>query len=243
MSGSKINRIEAAEIGIYQDDLEMLLDYYDVTRKQRLELTAIARNAEQRGCLRMRNPHLPDDSQTWCDIEDEATALSQYEPMMIPGLLQTAEYARAITIALGNDLSEREIEALVSRRLAGQSLLTKERPVLLHAIVEESVLSRPLANEGASARQLRHLIDTASRPNVTLQVLPIEAGLHPGLGGAFAVVQYDDEPSLVCLENTLMSTFVDEDSQIEAYTVVWDKLLRIARPAEESIEILRKLIV
>lgn len=243
MSGSKINRIEAAEIGIYQDDLEKLLDHYQVSRKRRAELLEIARSAEQRGWLRLRNPNLPDDLLTWTDFEDEATALRLYEPMTVPGLLQTAEYARAIISATGTGLSESQTDALVTTRLARQSLLSREHPIQLHVIVEETILTRPFGGNGVLGRQLRHLVDAAAQPNVTFQVLPTEAGLHPGVTGAFVVLEYDDGPSLVCLEHMLVSHFLEEDEQIEAYASAWGVLEGLARPPEESVDVVRKLTV
>jgi transcriptional regulator with XRE-family HTH domain len=243
MSGSKINRIEAAEIGIYQDDLEKLLDHYRVSRKRRTDLLTIARNAEQRCWMRMRNPNLPADLLTWTDFEDEATALRLYEPMTVPDLLQTAEYARAITAATGTGLTESQRDALVTTRLARQSLLTKEHPLRLHAIVEETILTRPFGDNGVLGRQLRHLVDAASQPNVVFQVLPTDAGLHPGVNGAFVVLEYDDGPSLVCLEHLLVSHFLEEEEQIQAYAIAWDVLVKLARSPEESVEIVRKLTV
>ncbi|MEV0049226.1 helix-turn-helix transcriptional regulator [Saccharopolyspora shandongensis] len=243
MSGSKLNRIEAAEIGIYQDDLEKLLDYYRVPKKRRVELLDIARHAEQRGWLRMRNANLPADWQAWSDFEDEATALLQYEPLMIPGLLQTPEYARAVIEATGGGLSDDEVDALVASRISRQSVLTKRQPLRLHVLVEEDALNRPFGDAGALARQLRHLEDIATRPNITLQLLPAEAGLHAGLHGAFVVLEYDDEPSLVWLENQLASVFLEEDEQIEGYLASWNDMVVRAHTADESAELIGKMVV
>lgn len=243
MSGSKINRIEAAEIGIYRDDLEKLLDHYRVPRARRAELLDIASAAEQRGWLRLRNPDLPADLVTWTDFEDEATALRLYEPMTMPGPLQTAEYARAVIAATGPGLTERQIDALVTTRLARQVLLSREQPLRLHAIVEETILTRPFGETGLLGRQLRHLVDAAAAPNVVFQVLPTEVGLHPGVRGGFIVLEDDDGPSLVCLEHLLASQFLEADEQIEAYTTAWDVLAGLARSPEESVEVVRKLTV
>jgi hypothetical protein len=169
--------------------------------------------------------------------------LRLYEPMTVPGLLQTAEYARAVIAATGTGLTESRIDALVTTRLARQGLLSKEQPLRLHVIVEEAILTRPFGDDGVLGRQLRHLVDAASQPNVVFQVLPTEAGLHPGVNGAFVVLEYDDGPSLVCLEHMLVSHFLEEDEQIEAYATAWDLLVRLARSPEESVEVVRKLTV
>ncbi|WP_268248641.1 helix-turn-helix domain-containing protein [Saccharothrix coeruleofusca] len=240
MSGSKISRIETSEIGIYLDDLEKLLDFYEVDRAQRVELLDLARNAEQRNLLRMHNSNLPEDWQTWADFEDEAGSLLFYEPLMIPGLLQTPEYARAIIHATGHDLTEERIDALVSSRMGRQGLLTRSNPLKLEAIVEQGVFERPFGEPGAHARQLRHIADMSERPNVTVRVLPSGAGLHAGLNGAFVILEYDEEPSLVLLENKIASLFLDEPEQIEVYEAVWSELRKLAHEPGETAELLRQ---
>ncbi|QTR05446.1 helix-turn-helix domain-containing protein, partial [Saccharothrix algeriensis] len=228
MSGSKISRIETSEIGIYMDDLEKLLDFYGVTKKERVYLLDLARHAEQRGLLRMNNAHLPEDWQAWTDFEDEASTLLNYEPLVIPGLLQTAEYARALIRATGHALSEEEVDALVASRRVRQGLLTRSRPVRLHAVIEQGVLDRPFGAPGTNARQMRHLADAAQLPNITVQVLPTTAALHPGLNGPFVILEYDDDPSLVLLENKVASLFLDDDDQIEVFEKTWSTLVGLA---------------
>jgi transcriptional regulator with XRE-family HTH domain len=242
MSGSKINRVEAAEIGIYQDDLEKLLDHYRVPKRRRVELLDIARNAEQRRWLRMRNPNLHDDWQTWSDFEDEATTLLHYDPLTVPGLLQTPEYARAIIEATGRGLTDRQIDALVASRMSRQGLLTRSDPVRLCTVIEEDVFTRPFGGEGALTRQIRHLIAAAEQPNVAIQMLPTDVGLHQGLGGPFIVLEYDDEPSLVWLENTLAGVFLEEDEQIDGYKAIWETLASHARTPEDSLKLMHKMV-
>lgn len=243
MSGSKINRIETCEIGIYLDDLEKLLDFYQVTQQRRVELLDIARHAEQRSWLRTRNAHFPADWQTWSDFEDEATGLRHYEPLGIPGLLQTSEYATSIIRATGGSLSNREVDELVSSRMARRGLLSKTQPLELHVILEESVLTRPFGDSGALARQLRHLSDEATRPNVTVQVLPTDVSFHAAMAGAFILLEYDDEPSLVWLEQLSSSLFLEEEEHLDLYRTAWEQLSTIAFPPEKTVEYLRHLAV
>jgi hypothetical protein len=177
------------------------------------------------------------------DARDEASALLQYEPLMIPGLLQTPEYARAVIEATGGGLSDYEVDALVTSRIARQGVLAKRQSVRLHVLVEEGVLNRPFGDDGALARQLRHLADIATRPNIILQVLPTDAGLHAGLHGAFVVLEYDEEPSLVWLENQLASVFLEEDEQIDGYLASWSNMISRARTSAESIDLIRGMVV
>ncbi|MGM1064237.1 helix-turn-helix domain-containing protein [Saccharothrix sp. Mg75] len=242
MSGSKISRIETSGIGVYLDDLEKLLDFYGVDRKQRVELLDLARHAEQRGLLRMNTPKLHEDWQTWVDFEDEASSLLHYQPLVIPGLLQTSEYTRWIIAATGHDLPENRIDALIASRMARQGLLSRRNPLVLHTIIEQSAVERPFGESGEHKRQVRHLIDAAERPNITIQVIPTGSGFHGGLSGPFVVLEYDEEPSLVLLENKVASLFLDEDEHIEVYEKTWAELRELACSEEDTAAYLRGII-
>jgi hypothetical protein len=239
MSSSKISRVETCDSGIYIDDVEKMLAFYEIGGIRKLEILDLARHAEQRGWLRVQGPNLPDDWQTWVDFESEATALSSYEPLMMPGLLQTAEYARAIIQATGSDFSDDQLDTMVTSRLSRQGLLSRSRPLTLHVIIEEGVLTRPIGDRSALARQLNHLADAAARPNISVRVLPTDAGLHSGLNGPFVIMDYDQEPSLVLLENKVASLFLDEDEQIETYSASWDELVMLSHDDDASIEVIR----
>lgn len=241
MSGSKISRIETSGMGIYLDDLEKLLYYYKVARKQRVELLDLARHAEQRGLLRVNNQNLPEDWQTWADFEDEASSLLFYEPLVIPGLLQTPEYARSIIKATGHGLTNPQVDALVASRMARQGLLSRNPPLKLSVIIEQGVLERPFHDQGAQRRQIRHLIDAGERPNITVRVVPTDAELHGGLSGPFVILRYDEDPSLVLLENKVASLFIDEDDQIEVFEATWAALRRLAYTPEETLDYLKGL--
>lgn len=238
LSPSKVSRMESAEIGFYIDDLEKLLDLYRVSPQRRVELMDVARHAEQRGWLRMNNPNLPHDWQTWVDFEDEASGLQQYASLTVPGLLQTPEYARAVIEATGNGLAPEEIDALVTSRMARQGLLSRAEPLHLHVVVNESALAQPFGTDGAQARQLRRLLDSAVQRHVAIQVLPVEAGLHPGLAGSFTILQYDHEPSLVLLENNVSSLFLDEEEHIGVYARNWQHLVEMAHETDQSLDVI-----
>jgi hypothetical protein len=187
----------------------------------------------------MSNANLPEDWQTWVDFEDEASGLLNYEPLMIPGLLQTPEYARSIIKATGHSLSDGEVDSLVASRMARQGLLNRTQPLRLHAIIEQSVLERPFGDPGALARQHRHLLNAGERPNITIQVVPTKAELHAGLNGPFVILEYDDDPSLVLLENKVTSQFLDEEEQIQVFEAAWIELCDLAYNVDETAEFLR----
>ncbi len=241
MSGSKISRVESAESGIYLDDVEKLLDFYGVTKKQRVYLLDLARHAEQLGLLRINNTNLPEDWQTWADFEDEAGSLLHFQPLVIPGLLQTAEYARTLIKATGHGLTDDQVDALVASRIARQGLLNRANPLRFHVIIDQSAVERPFGGPGAHARQVRHLADISELDNVTVQVLPTAAGLNAGLNGPFVILEYDDDPSLVLLENKISSIFLDEPEQIEVFEAMWSDLRELALGSGETVEFLKRL--
>ncbi|WP_258347707.1 helix-turn-helix domain-containing protein [Saccharopolyspora gregorii] len=243
MSGSKINRVETCEIGIYLDDLERLLDYYRLPAERRVELLDIARHAEQRSWLRTRNAHFPADWQTWSDFEDEATGLRQYEPLTIPGLLQTPEYARSVIAATGGALSGDEVDDLVAHRMARQQLLSRRSPFNLHVILEECVLVRNFHTHGCGARQLRHIAHEAERENVIVQIVPANVGIHAGMAGAFILLDYGQDPCSVWLEQLVSSLFLDDEEHVEMYQATWENLVHVALDPEQSRDRLRQMAV
>jgi uncharacterized protein DUF5753/helix-turn-helix protein len=239
MSSSKISRVETCDNAVYLDDVEKILDFFQVQGARRVEILDLARHAEQRGWLRMQGPDLPQDWQTWVDFEAEASALCMYQPLTIPGILQTSEYAQAIIRATGSNLSDDQVDTLVTSRMSRQSLLSRSRPLKLHVVIEENVLTRPIGDPDALGRQLNNLADSAARANITVRILPTDAGLHCGLNGPFVVMDYDDEASLVLLENKVSSLFLDEQDEIDAYTTSWHEVLRLAHDDDASVEVIR----
>jgi transcriptional regulator with XRE-family HTH domain len=241
-SNSKISRMEDSKVPIFIDDLETLLDFYRVSKARRTELLDVARHAQERNWLRINNPNLPHDWQVWEDFELEARALLNFELSMIPGLLQTPEYARTIIAATGRGLSEAEVDGLVASRMSRQNLLTLTRPVRLHAIIDQQALDRSFGNQNVVVQQIQHLIRMIDRPNVGVQLLPTDAGLHSGLNGPFVLMHYAEDASLVLLENKVASMFLDEDEQIETYDAVWGELSALAYDEVESLEYFRALV-
>ena len=240
-SNSKISRMEDSKVPIFIDDLETLLDFYRVSKARRTELLDVARHAQERNWLRINNPYLPHDWQVWEEFELEARALNYFELSVVPGPLQTPEYARAIITATGRGLPEAEVDGLVASRMSRQNLLTLSRPVRLQAIIDEHALERPFGDREVVAQQIQHLIRMVDRPNISVQLLPTDAGLHSGLNGPFVLMHYQDEASLVLLENKVASMFLDEDEQIETYEAVWGELSALAYDEVETLDFFRAM--
>ena len=216
VSASRVSRWETAAAGIRVEELERLLDHYRVPPPSREALLDAARRAVGRGGR--------GDRPEWVDFEEDAAALRNYEPLLVPALLQTAEYARAIIRETGPELSHAEVDAATARRMARQNTLTRTKPALLDVLVDQSVLDRPFGDPGTHRRQLRRLADLAELPNVSVRVIPTAAGLHPGLTGPFAIVDHVEETSLVLLETRLSTVVLDDEERVEAFEKTWNAL-------------------
>ncbi|MGH3693503.1 MAG: helix-turn-helix domain-containing protein [Pseudonocardiaceae bacterium] len=242
ISASKISRIETGRIGLQVDEVAALLGFYQVAKPLREELLELVRRAAEPGWWQVQGSRLPELWQELNDFERAATAIVNYEPLLIPGLLQTADYAGALIAAANPALSEDEVESRVALRTTRQALLGRPRPPRLLALIEEGVLRRVVGDPGLMRRQVRHLEDSATRPNVIVQVVPTAAGAHPGLGGPFAILEFDRDPTLVYLENRRGSAILDEDEDITETTIALQHLQRIALSPEDTLDLLAEVI-
>jgi uncharacterized protein DUF5753/helix-turn-helix protein len=238
ISASKISRIETGQIGLQADEVAALLGFYQVAKPLREELLELVRRAAEPGWWQVQGSRLPELWQELIDFERSATAITNYEPLLIPGLLQTADYAGALIAAANPALSGDEVETRVAARTARQALLGRAHPPRLLAMLEEGVLRRVIGDPGLMRRQVRHLEDAATRPNVTVQVVPTAAGAHPGLEGPFVLLEFDGDPTLVYLENRRGSAFLEEDDDIAETTIALQHLQRIALSPDDWLDLL-----
>jgi transcriptional regulator with XRE-family HTH domain len=176
--------------------------------------------------LRLRNLPFPASFRSFAPHEAEAATLSTYQHSLIPGLLQTPEYARAVLETKPNS-SEDEIENLVAGRLARQSVLGRDDPPapLLYALVDEGALKRPVAPPAVMHDQLVHLVSLSKKPNLTIQVVPYDAGGHSGLLGAFVIADRPSAARIVFIEDVVGGR-VSEDAATVAEVVLRFNALR-----------------
>jgi transcriptional regulator with XRE-family HTH domain len=238
ISASKISRIETGRIGLQADEVAALLGFYQVAKPAREDLLELLRRAAEPGWWQVQGSRLPELWQELIDFERSATAIINYEPLLIPGLLQTADYAGALIAAANPALSEDEVETRVAARTTRQALLGRPRPPRLLALLEEGVLRRLVSDPGLMRRQVRHLEDAATRSNVTVQVVPTAAGAHPGLGGPFVILEFDGDPTLVYLENRRGSAILEEEDDIAEATMALQHLQHIALSSDDSLALL-----
>ena len=244
-SGSKISRMELGRVSFKERDVEDLLDLYGVDEEEAKALVALARQANSPGWWHKYSDVLPDWFQVYVGLEEAALLIRLYEVQFVPGLLQTADYARAV-IRLGlPSASADEVERRVGLRLARQEVLKKESGgPRLWAVVDEAALRRPIGGGEVMRAQLVRLIEAAREPNITLQVVPFRSGGHAAEAGAFTVMRFPevDLPDVVYLEHLTSALYLDKREDVEKYTEVMERLSVEGESPERTIEILSGML-
>lgn len=240
-STTKISRMETGERGLYVDDVSALLGLYRVPTIHREQLLDLVRNGADPNWWQLKPSDLPNEWRDLMALEAEATHIANFEPLVVPGLLQTAEYATALMAGINNELSEPEIRALVATRMGRQTLLTKRNAPTLHTILDEMVLRRPVGEPGVMKRQLLHLLVCAQRPNITLRVVPFSAGATPGLEGSLVILDLADGRSVVHLETRRAGGFLSEEPHIRGTKVALQRLRALALAPDESVRLIASI--
>ncbi|MEU3413725.1 MULTISPECIES: helix-turn-helix domain-containing protein [unclassified Streptomyces] len=239
---SKVSRIETGASGVKPADLRLLLDAYGVRDRHLRELLLILAGSEETsGRNRWWHAYrgvLPPTYRDFISLESQASAMRTLETTVVPGLLQTAEYARAVTRAAVKDLDEDRLDTLVEVRLARQDVLRSDPPLALSAVLDEAVLRREVGGPGVMARQRRRLMEAARLPQVRLQVLPFTAGAHIGLTGPFVIFSFPSTSDLdvVVLDQLTSSLYLERKEDLMAYSEAFSTLQFHALSPEDSLD-------
>ncbi|MGW2029335.1 MULTISPECIES: helix-turn-helix domain-containing protein [Streptomyces] len=239
---SKVSRIETGASGVKPADLRLLLDAYQVRDAHLRELLLMLAGSDDAGG-RHRWWHayrgvLPPTYRDFISLESQASAMRTLETTVVPGLLQTPEYARAVTRAAVKDLDEDRLDTLVEVRLARQDVLRSDPPLVLSAVLDEAVLRREVGGPQVMARQLERLTEAARLPQVRLQVLPFAAGAHVGLTGPFVIFSFPSTSDLdvVVLDQLTSSLYLERKEDLMAYSEAFNTLQFHALSPEESLD-------
>jgi transcriptional regulator with XRE-family HTH domain len=237
-SHSKISRLETGRVGFKDRDIADLLTFYGVTDEQEREaMRALARRANAQGWWHDYSDILPGWFEAYVGLEEAATQIRAYEIQFVPGLLQTKDYARAVTLLGHAAAPAREIDRRVSLRMARQVVLTRADPPNVWAVLDEAVLRRPVGGADVMRAQLKHLLELARQPNVTIQVVPFQAGGHAAAGGPFSILRFAerDLPDVVYLEQLTSAVYLDKPEIIDNYLMVMERLcMEAATPAASA---------
>lgn len=240
-SQSKISRIETGHSSVTTRDVRDMLGIYGVDGQDVDELVEIARAARQKGWW---HPYSAVLVGAYVGLEAAAKSIRAYEQQVVPGLLQTPEYAHAMIRAARPDFTEEEVSNRVRVRMARQSLLTRQDDsISFWVVLDESVLSRPVGGDDVMRMQLRRLAEAASMQNVTMQVLPFEAGAHAGMDGTFAILDFPEpgDSDVVYAENATGGLFLEKNDELRKYALIFDNIQAAALSPERTAKLIAEL--
>jgi transcriptional regulator with XRE-family HTH domain len=230
-SESKLSRIETARTGISEADLDRLLATYDV-RDERLR--DLARRGRARAWWTPYRSSVPDPYDEYVALEAEAVVMAEWEAQVVPGLLQTDEYARAV-IEAGADIADVDTaHRRLALRMARQAVLNRDEPPALCAVLDESVLCREIGGREVLDRQLQHLFDVSHRPGVELLVLPFDSGAHAALTESFVIFDFatGSRSPVVHSESLTGGQFRTRPAEVLLYRQAFEDLRRRALPVD-----------
>ncbi|MEV7228360.1 helix-turn-helix transcriptional regulator [Polymorphospora sp. NPDC051019] len=239
-SSSKISRIETGHTSATPRDVADMLGIYGVVGPEGEELVQIAREARQKGWW---HPYSTVLTGAYVGLEAAARSVRAYEQQVVPGLLQTGDYAKAMIRSARPDITAEEVERRVRVRLQRQSLLIQDDPIEVWVVLDEAVVSRPVGGDEVMRAQLARLVEAADLPNVTLQILPFEVGAHAGMDGTFTILDFAEalDPGVVYAENATGGLFLEKAEELRKYVFIFDHIRAAALRPEESVAAIAKL--
>ncbi len=243
---SKLIRIENGSVNISTNDLKAILQHYKITDEGRIaELVSLSRSARERSWWSMYRDSAPPRLLQLIEYEAAAFIARNFQPLVVPGLLQTEEYARMSTLQLDPKMSASRVEASIEIRMKRQELLKRADAPLLFFIMDEAVVRRVVGGMAMMRRQLERMIEVSDLANVTIEIVPFSAGLLPGLQGQFLIYEFPDatDDDVLYLEDgrgTLLTR--DNTDEVLKLREEFERLREASLGPEGSIEFLRTLV-
>lgn len=241
---SKISRIENGHQGIHKLELEAMLEMYGAQDERlRTALTTLSRESRKKDWWQQYGEILGPDLQNHLSMEADAARIHAYQPLLIPGLLQTPDYARAL-FESHKARSEEQIESLVSVRMARQKITQGESPTQFVCVLDEAVLHRLVGGRKVMEGQLRRLLDIDNPPQLAVQVIPFDQGWHAGLHGGFSIFSYPDPMDLdiVHFEYLDGALLLEEDATVAKYRLAFDQLRSSALSSRQTRDLISRLL-
>jgi transcriptional regulator with XRE-family HTH domain len=242
---SKISRLERGRTTAKQRDVADLLSLYGVTGEtEREELLEMARRASAQDWWQQYTDILPRWFEPYIGLERAASVIRSYEVQFVHGLLQTEDYARAVIMISNAHAPAEEIDRRVSMRIKRQQLLTQPDAPEVWAVLDEAALRRSPGDPAVMHGQLQHLLELTDLPNVTLQIVPFDAGPHAAAGGPFSILRFPepDLPDVVYLEQLNSALYLDQPGDVANYLTIMDQLCVQAETGASSRKIIRALL-
>ncbi|TLS46246.1 helix-turn-helix domain-containing protein [Streptomyces montanus] len=237
VSQSKISRLENGRRSISQRDVRDLCGVYEVEDHRIVEsLMQMAKDSRQQGWWHSFGD-IP--YSVYIGLETDAASLRVYDPLVVPGLLQTRSYAEALITGALPEAAPGDIDKRVQVRLRRQERISdQETPLRLWAVLDEAALRRAVGNEQVMIEQLEHLTEMSQVPHVTVQVIPFTMGAHPGVSGQYAILEFPDaaDSSVVYIEGVTSDLYLEKANDVQKYSVMYEHLRAQALNADQSRE-------
>ncbi|HEU0086263.1 MAG TPA: helix-turn-helix transcriptional regulator [Pseudonocardiaceae bacterium] len=249
-SETKIWRIETGLTGLRSLDVETICRIYGAPPELTEALMALAKETKARGWWQAYGDVIPEYFDVYIGLEEAASHLAWYEAELVPGLLQTEDYARTLIRVGKPGVDEAEIERRVSVRMARQALLTRVTAApRLDVVLNEAILRRPVGSAQVMVRQLERLVEAGELPNVSIRVMPFAAGLHHGiLSGPFVILRFpldsngqDTEPPTVYVEGFTGALYLDKPHEIDRYAAAFTNIREPALDERASRELISQV--
>jgi transcriptional regulator with XRE-family HTH domain len=240
-STSTIFRIETGRSRPQPGNVKVLLDLYGVSEPERDGLIQLTRDARRPGWWHSFRDVLPNPYEVYIGFEAGAASIRNFEPVVVPGLLQTEEYARQMSRGGPRELDRDEIERRVQVRVERQRILVREDRPRLWAVIDEAVIRRVVGSPEVMHEQLLHLVEAAEQGRTTLQVVPFGAGAHAGTTGPFIVLDFPEptDPAVVYVETLAGDIYLEARPDVERYTLAFDRLLAAALHPDDSMRLVQ----
>jgi transcriptional regulator with XRE-family HTH domain len=235
-SGSKVSRIETAKQIASPDDVRELVTLYALSPDEIEKYVAIARKAKERDWWHRYDDVLPEWFESYLGLEAEASKINTYESDLVPGLLQTEQYAAAVLGAFPLRTTPEEMERAVDLRRARQARLADSNPLILDVVISETVLRRAIGGPAVMRQQLEHLTEMIEWPNITIRVVPFAATEHPGINGAFSVLEFPDpdDGRIVTVETLTSTLYIEKTRDVGIYRLAFEQIGSAALAPDET---------
>ncbi|MGH3720599.1 MAG: helix-turn-helix domain-containing protein [Pseudonocardiaceae bacterium] len=229
LSDTAISKMETGDRKVKVSYVKSLCQLYDVDAPHAEFLERLARESEQRGWWADYGNTVPSWFKDFLGMETAAAEVWTYESELVPGLLQTPEYVEA----------RGGTERFVELRAARQARLVGDAPLILRAVLNEAVLCRPVGGHDVMRRQIRYIIEAASLPNVTIQVVPFSIGFHPAMAGSFTALRFPQVPmNTVYVEMKGGAVYMEKLPDVERFAATFERLVELALGIEETVSLL-----
>jgi transcriptional regulator with XRE-family HTH domain len=230
-SVSKAHRIEGGRIMVSETDLTDACDLFGADSATRGSLVQLVREAGRRGWWTAYSDVF---TGSYVALEAEATAIREWGPLLIPGLLQSEDYAREVIQSGRPDLGASEVDRRVDARMIRKTRLLGASAPKLHALIDETALRRPVGDPEVMVRQLANILQIVNWPNITIQILPVQAGIAVGLEGAFSLMSFEEDPDVGYVEGPAGEVYVEAAAQVRRFMLTFERLTDKALSPEES---------